>query len=374
MKLYLVPLEPLKERYTEQWYRRLPVEFSDKFGFDVEVIDGEPLLDDEISVGTFLDINSTTHYKWTQLQKISKMFHNGEIEQDSAFFFSDVEFWGLESLRLLADMNKVRVTLTGFLHAGSYTKEDAFEIAARYQRYTEVGWVAALDLVFVGSNYHRDAFIERRLKPLNAVHLANRIVVTGNPLFREEYPTFNAPKKKIAVMPNRFDYEKRPDESLVLFDMLAQRHPDWRFVVCTGRPHLRSNKDWLTEMARMYEHRGSIIIEEGLSKRDYHHLLAEAYFMVSHSIEENYGYCIAEALIYGCIPVLRKGLSHKEHVSSSLLFSDMGEALAICERVITSFDDGEDDKPTPKRFPLKMPSFQAVDHIGRRIKEHCGYF
>src|ERR1700693_725536 len=116
--LIVIPLEPISERYTEQWYRRLPPAFINA-GFNVKVIDGLTLLDNEIKVGAFLDINSTTHYKWSQLQAISKMFHNSEIKDNTVFFFSDIEFWGIEAIRLLADMNNVKIKLTGFLHAGS---------------------------------------------------------------------------------------------------------------------------------------------------------------------------------------------------------------------------------------------------------------
>ena len=144
--LIYIPIEPITERYTEQWYRCLPPQFK-AAGFDVTVVDGTPLLNNEIKVGTFLDINSTTHYKWSQLMRISRLFQTGQIADGSVFFFGDIEFWGLEAVRLLADMNGVKVKLTGFLHAASYTFEDVFEVAAPYQQYTEVGWIAALDEV-----------------------------------------------------------------------------------------------------------------------------------------------------------------------------------------------------------------------------------
>lgn len=155
--MFLIPLEPLTERYTEQWHRRIPGEFAPFF--DVEIIEGQPLLSNEIKVGTFLDINSTAHYKWTQLSAIAALFHENKVPDGSHFFFYDLEFWGIEAVRLLADMNGVKVTLSAFLHAGSYTIEDAFAIAAHYQKYTELGWVAAFDYVFVGSQYHKEAFL-----------------------------------------------------------------------------------------------------------------------------------------------------------------------------------------------------------------------
>lgn len=310
--LIVVPIEPLAERYTAQWYKHLPVAFAEHF--NVTVIDGEPL-QDTIKVGTFLDINSTIHYKATQLRKIAALFDAGKVADGTRFFFGDIEFWGVESIRLMADMNRVNIKLVGFLHAASYTKGDAFEIAAPYQQYTEVGWISAFDTVFVGSDYHRNAVIERRLLPLGAESLRHRIVVSGNPLFAADYLTYGVEKKKQVVLTNRFDAEKHPDLSLELFAEAKARHPDWSFVVTTGRTAFTSNDLNLVSLARQYEAAGVIEIRAGLTKDEYHRILAESLVMVSHSPEENFGYCIAEAALYDCQPLLRNCASHPDMVA-----------------------------------------------------------
>ena len=322
-QLVLVPLEPLFERYTESWYRNIPPLFT-KHGFDVTVIDGVTL-EDEVKVGTFLDINSTTHYKFTQLQKISKMFHQRQIKDGCVFFFSDTEFWGLESVRLLAQMNNVKVFITSFLHAASYTKEDAFSVAAYYQKYTEVGWIACSDLVFVGSQYHKQQVIRERLRPYGAKNLESNLYVSKNPLFLSDYPRANntnllAGKQKKVLLTNRFDTEKRPNETLEMFAILKLRYPDWEFVVTTGRSTFRGTESVV--YARKLEAEGVITIKAGLTKDQYHKELEEAAIMVTHSIEENYGYCLAEALIHKCHVVARKGLSHDEFLPMQFLFDN----------------------------------------------------
>lgn len=309
---FLIPIEPLQERYSEQWYRRLPEAFSDA-GYEVVVIDGEPL-EQEVKVGTFLDINSTCHYKATQLQKIAALFHQQKVPDGSVFFFFDVEFWGLEQVRLLAQMNKLDIVITGFLHAASYTKEDAFAIAASYQKYTEVGWVSACDEVYVGSEYHRKAVIERRLYPLGAHYLAKRIINTGNPVFPDEYTPFKTKKKKKFVLTNRPDKEKRPMQTLALFRALKYVYPDWEFVVTTGRSTYRGTDGRAIAFAKELAKEKVITLKANLTKEQYHKELSDARFMVTHSIEENYGYCIAEAIHYGVIPIMRQGLSHNEFV------------------------------------------------------------
>ncbi len=343
--IYIVPIEPLDERYTSQWYRNFPEAFW-KAGFAVETINGVPLLDNEIKVGAFLDINSTVHYKMSQLQAIAKMFHAGTINNGDIFFFGDIEFWGLESLRLMAQMNGVDVKITGFLHAASYTKEDAFAVAADYQQYTELGWVAACDKVFVGSAYHKQAFLKRRVLPtpngrtedgvVLYTHPVDRnrtktfdekIVVTKNPLFVDEYDDFgDVEKLKKILLTNRFDHEKRPGNTLKLFAALKARYPDWEFVVTTGRKIVRGAEEDLQLLDKLVAE-GVVTVKAGLTKEEYHRELAEAYMVVSHSIEENYGYCIAEAIYYKCVPLLLQGVSHDEFVTSAYTFSQFPEMV-----------------------------------------------
>lgn len=340
-KLYLVHLEPLSERYTESWYRNLPKAF-DEAGYDVVQIIGRPLVEDDIKVGAFLDINSTAHYKSTQLQKIARMFNQGKIEQNSIFFFSDIEFWGIEQVRLLADMNQVKVFLTGFLHAASYTKDDAFAIAAPYQRFTEVGWIAALDQVYVGSKYHKQAVIDRRLAPVNASELGHKIFVTKNPMFATDYPKKGLNKEKLMLLTNRFDKEKDPMATCRLFHKLKQKHPDWNFVITTGRKTFRSNLDAeALDLVHEWERQGILEVKAGLTKAQYHEYLERAAIVVSHSPEENYGICIAESLVYGCAPLLLNCASHPEHVhhSQEFLFDNkFTHDYDLAERLMFHFE------------------------------------
>lgn len=329
--LFFIPIEPLTERYSESWYRNMPKAFAEYFD-EVRVIDGEPLLD-SIVVGTFLDMNSTVHYKNTQMREIAKLFLKGAIKNGDVFFFADLEFWGAESLRLMAQLNKVNVKIYGFMHAASYTIEDAFAIAAPYQKYTELGWIASCDAVFVGSEYHKRAIIERRIQPYacqqDVQTLSDKIVVTGNPLFEDDYPDIPYSKVKRLIISNRFDYEKRPNLSLDFAVILKNRIPDLNIVVTTSRPQFTSNKAWLLEYARVLEAQGVIEIRSGLSKSEYYTYLATSKVMLTNSIEENFGYCIAEALIYNCAPLAENKFSHPELLSNNtqLLFNDMDEII-----------------------------------------------
>lgn len=344
MSLYIVPIEPLTERYTESWYRNIPVIFkscgSITSSDEVVVIDGTPLLD-FVKVGTFLDINSTVHYKSTQLQRISKMFFEGTVQDGDIFFFSDIEFWGLESVRLLAQMNNKRVGIYGFLHAASYTKGDAFEVSSYYQKFTELGWVHACDGIFVGSEYSKEAFLTRRaynqIELSEAESIAKKIHVTGNPIFVSDYPTFSGvTKRKKLILPNRFDIEKYPHLSLNIAQVLKARHPDLEIVVTTSRPKFTSNRSWLVDYARLLESTGVISIYEGLSKYEYHKHLAESAVMLTTSPEESFGYCVVEALMYDTPVVAHNSCSHPELLGGdrNLLFNDIEEIPGMIDRLL----------------------------------------
>lgn len=332
--LFLVPIEPIESRYTASWYRNFPPALSTDF--DVRVIDGVPLTD-KIEVGSFLDINSTVAYKSSQMQAIAKLFREGNVPNGSVFFVLDIEFWGIEAIRLMAQMNGVNVTLVGFLHAGSYYTDDAFAVAAPYQQYTEVGWVAAFDLVMVGSQYHKDMFVEKRLVPAGRSDLAARISVCPNPLFEQDYARTGKPKVNQVVLPNRVDWGKRPDLAFTIAALVKAKRPDWKFVVTTGKDDLHSDRKWLSDYAYWLESQGVLEIKRGLSKAQYHEVLETSKIMLTTSIDETFGYCIAESMHYGTLPLMRQGLSHTEfQCPSEFYFKDEDDAI---EKLVDMMDN-----------------------------------
>lgn len=362
---WLLPLEPFDSRYTGQWYKEFPLAFKRKYS-SVKVIDGEPL-SNTIDVGSWLPMNSTVHYKNTQVAKVAEAFQKGLVKDGDFFFSFDLEHWGIEAIKMMAQINKINVRIYAFLHAASYTREDLMEQLAPWQKYTEIGWLSICDKVFVGSEYHKQAVIERRIKPFadpaDVQKLSDKIVVTGNPLFADAYHpiqtvkrnvvesgeqvmvggemvsenvqvTVESLKKNKIILPNRFDYEKRPNLSLDVAYIVKQRYPDWEFVVTTSNATLRSNQPWLVDKARGMEKDGIITIKEGLSKLQYHTEIAESKVMLTNSIEENFGYCIAESLYYDTMPVAPRGLSHTEMIPNELLFDSIEGAVEKIEMVM----------------------------------------
>jgi glycosyltransferase involved in cell wall biosynthesis len=335
MNTFLIPLEPLEERYTASWYMNIPLAFKEVYS-NVVVIDGQPL-SDYVDVGTFLDLNSSAYYKSEQLKQISSLFYNRTVQNGDIFFVFDVQFPGIETIKLLSSLQGIKVSIFGFCHASSYTFEDFMEPAAPFLKYFELGWLAAFDLIFVGTEYHKRAIIERRITPLvvnetEKRKLSEKIVVTGNPLFPSDYAVFDnqLPKKKQLIISNRFDWEKRPNLSLDFCYILKRRVPDLNIVVTTSRPNFKSNKSWLVELARCLEKDGIIQIYAGLTKKEYHTLLAESKIFLTNTIEENFGYCLVESILSNTLPIAENKYSHPELLKndSRFLFDDTDEIVS----------------------------------------------
>ena len=331
MTLYYLPIQPLEERYTEQWYRWFPQAF-DRRDIEWKMVDGEALIEDEIKTGTFLDINSSAHWMATQNAAVAKLFCQGAVKNGDIFFVADVEHFGIENIRYLATLNDIDIRIVGFVHAGSYTKGDFFEKCSPFAFQYENGWSRVFDILCVGSEYHRHAYCHSRGGDWQKVR------VTGNPYYLSELPEGREwdTRNFHVVHTNRPDPEKNPNEALDALALLKQRNPDWNMAVTTGRREWGSGA--LRQRALRMERTGVFTIYEGITKDNYLRLLGDSKVMTGNSPEENFGYCILEAMGMGAQPVIPKHCSHPELLcgTASLLFTpgDMEDQVKKIEKAV----------------------------------------
>lgn len=347
-RLFLLPIEPLAERYTEVWFRWLPETFSK--GFDVQCIDGETLTD-SVETGAFLDLHSTLHYKASQLQKVARLFRSREVRNGDAFFIADIEFWGMESIRYLATLSGLDgVKIYGFLHAASYTRGDFMSAMEDLGRHVEIAWIKSCDKVFVGSEYHRRAVIERRLANDDwKSQLARRIVVTGNPWRTSEAEALERGSRETilhrdidVVFPHRPDAEKRPGRFLEMLEDL----PSARVAFTTGRKDYRSCNDSDHAGAILslsYAEPDRISVLTGLDRTGFYRVLRRSKVVVSTALEENFGYAIVEAMAMGALPMLPRVASYPELVmgDSRFLYEADASAPEVAYRIQTLLSSPE---------------------------------
>lgn len=346
--LYVLPLEPMEERYTEQWYRWFKEELE-AAGEEFTYIDGEQM-DTGVEVGTVLDAAGTNYWKMTQMAKVCRLFKERKVKDGDRFFTMDLWHPGLEAIPYMAELYGVHVRIFGFLHAGSYYTEDFAEPMAQWAKFFEVGWARMCEKIFVGSEYHRKLFMRSR-------DMEARIVVTGNPFKSSELAPYRIPveaKKRQVIFPNRWDKEKRPAE----FVYIARNMPDVHFVVTTSRRTLTNDPKlkWVAEEARKLP---NVTIYEGISKAQYYRLAAESKVYLSTSIDETFGYCLVETLALGCYPVVRHGFSYCEILANDprFFYNNLREAI---ERIYEGLECNETFEHLATYYDESIPRMIAA--------------
>ena len=333
-KLFLLPIEPLAERYTGWWYDYLPRQFAKHYAM-VEVAGSA--LTTTVETGAFLDLFSTVAYKASQLQRMAVHFRNGDVKDGDVIFIADLEFWGVEALRYMARLSGIHVRIAGFLHAASYTKGDFMEPMADIGQWAELAWLATCDAVFVGSEYHKKAVIERRLESQHgACLLGQHIHVVGNfwdtceaqALARTSSRWRDGFKDFDVCFPHRPDSEKRPLLFLKVLDAYERLFGHRPFVVfTTGRQEYRStNCPEAVVAIKALEAEGNVTVLTGLGRADFYAVLARSRVVMSTAAEENFGYAIVEGMAQGALPLVPFVASYPELVRNdpSFLYKPMG--------------------------------------------------
>lgn len=328
--LYCLPLEPMEERYTEQWYRWFQ-EDCEQLNVPCTYIAGERL-GTTVEVGTVLDAAGTNYWKFMQLARVCQLFKHRLVKDGDIFFTMDMWHPGLEAIPYMATLYGLDIKVGAFLHAGSYTDEDFAAPMANWANYFEHGWATLCDWIFVGSQYHKSTFVIRRFgDPKN-------IYVHGNPTRSYEMPALNLqPRENIIIFSNRWDNEKRPQTFVKMMCHLWYIRQDFQVVVTTSRAKFRSNNPDLLHI--LDDVPFPVEVKVGLSKQEYYQELNKAKVFVTTSIEENFGYCLVEAMIMGVSPIAREGLSHEELAPTGQLFRFPSQGAALCSyRLDNPFD------------------------------------
>jgi len=329
--IYYIPIEKLSERYTEQWYAWFPKAFKEQ-SFKVVTIDGEPLTN-KIETGEFLDMNSTLHYKASQLKIIGKLFYEKKIQPNDIFFVADLEFWGIESIRYLSVLNKIPVKLYGFLHAASYYPEDFVQPCEPFAKFFEKGWLEVCDKIFVGSKYHKELIEKTRSDFGYSEFLSSKIIVTGNPWDTKEAIKLvgKVKKKNRIIYTDLPDYRKRPNLFLSLVPLIKRWYPDTEILLTTSRDTWGGKAPWIGEIAQSLQQIGLLKIKEGLSKKEYYTFLAESKAMIStNTVAETFGYCAVEAMTFNTHPLLPNMFSYPELCDGNdgILYNNFDELLS----------------------------------------------
>jgi glycosyltransferase involved in cell wall biosynthesis len=309
---------------------------------DFEIISGESLCE-EIITGTVLDAAGTNYWKSIQLQKICTKFHNGTIEPNSKFLVCDIWFPGIEMIRYMSQLYNIPVSIWGIWHAGSNTMNDFAEPMHSWSKYFEVGFLNICNGIFVGTNYSRESIIERLLYFIPEENISQRIYSFGMPLNFNEIQKYKQSKEKIILFPHRPDEEKNPNIFIDIINALSSSWPefnDYKFVFCTSKKEYKSKSKWINELIKSTMTQfNNIEIHENLNKEDYYTLLGKSSLVISTTSEENFGYCILEALALDCKILAPNCFSHPEivHNDAELLYNNYDELLLKIPKILNTY-------------------------------------
>ena len=134
--LYIVPIEPIDQRYTKQWYENIPRLIGSRIAlkgtdpWQVVTIDGkQPSMG--TTSGAFLDFGVTNIYKASQVERIASLFSHGEVKAGDKFLVTDAWNFTVTAIRYMSDLLDIPVEIHGIWHAGAYDPTDILGMKMR---------------------------------------------------------------------------------------------------------------------------------------------------------------------------------------------------------------------------------------------------
>lgn len=308
MRVWLLGLEPLEERYTEQWDRWFPRELK-AAGVDVRKVEGDRI-GRVITTGQFLDAYDTNVWKATQAANFIKLLRTGDVRDEDVVLLTDAWNPALEMLAYTKQVAGHGFKMAGIFHAGTYDRHDllAQKGLGSWAEHTERAWLDILDTVFVATEFHKELLLSRRGGRI----ADSKVSVTGLPLFAGEWAHFARPwseRGNFIVFPHRLAPEKQPE-------VFADLECAYRAKYGNGVSFVRT-KDVIT------------------SKAHYYRLLGNAKVAFSAALQETWGIAMLEAQSLGAWPIAPNRLSYPETVGEYLpLYESLDQAVEMVRRAM----------------------------------------
>lgn len=291
MNIWIICLEKIDGRYTQQWYYNIPRLIEDKArkdGVNVNVVtvDGAEI-PQTTTEGAFLDFASTNYYKASQAMAVSKLFMDGKVQAGDKFLVTDGWNFVITPIKYMSELLGIPVEIHSIFHAGAYDPSDILGMKmSRWAADAERSWFYASDYSYFATEFHRSMFL-RNLNIDAEYH--SRAVRSGqphDPIIDQLTAHLDTPKKKRVMWPHRYNSDKQPE----IAEALGKT---FEFVITQ---------------------------KMNLSKEEYYRELGSSQVIFSCSLHENLGISMMEATLAGCIPVLPNRCSYSEMYEHEFLY------------------------------------------------------
>ena len=284
MTIYIVDIEAVDTRYTKQWKEHLPRQLQRATNVDVEVISGGET-PQATTPGAFLNFGGTNVYKSKQLETIGEMFCNGQVKDGDYFLYTDAWNPTVIQLKYMAELLRVDINIGGLWHAGSYDPQDFLGriIGDKpWVRHAEMSMYECYDDNFFATDFHIDLFLETLGEDFAMD--SDKAVKVGWPMeyLKDTFTQYKGMEKRDLIL---FPHRVAPEKQVDIFRDLAQRLPQYEFVVCQ---------------------------DQQLTKNEYHNLLGEAKIVFSANLQETLGISWYEGALVDTIPMMPDRLSYSE--------------------------------------------------------------
>lgn len=351
-KLFYMPLEGYRERYTMQWSapktgwleRNWIKAGVDYVRIDPAVeADGSTKPPTTIKTGSVVDGVGRSVYCFNQTKMLLRMAERGEVTSDDVIYFDD--FWtpGIEALPYAFHLLGIKPKMYAFLHAQSVDKYDFTHPMKNWIRPFEQAIANCLDGIFVccptlkklvTGEVDETGPVLMCSKGIAIGTNANKVHVTGHPFNSEEvmermpdwykfymgdesvakkYVLKHPGRKNQVVWSSRWDPEKNPEFFLKVAQLSFAKKLDAKFVVCTSAPKLRSSDPKLLDRLRDYMYLfPNVELRENLTKEEYYAILCESKVQFNSASQDFVAITLLEASVAGCYPVYPKFRSFPE--------------------------------------------------------------
>jgi len=323
MTIWIMPIEPLEERYSAQWMRWFPDTLA-RLGAEYVTVVGVHA-EEKITQGEFLDVVDTNLWKSTQLSAFCHQLRGGSVRDGDWVLCLDAWSPAAVQLAYMRDLGGVSFKIAGLFHAGSYDPHDLLgrsDLVRRWAPSFERALFEIYDVVAVATELHCDMLV-------GAGCSRAKIHVTGFPLLDEEWSSYSRPwhdRPRRVVFPHRLAPEKAPWEFADVMSAYADAYPD-------------DQVEWLRTKDCFQ------------TKQEYYALLGDSRVAFSSARQETWGIAMLEAASLGCRPVVPARLSYLELYEREHQYSSIAGAAFLIRRALDASEPYHLD-PAPGHYAI----------------------
>ena len=283
--IWIIPIEPIDQRYTKQWYDNIPVLLEQEIklrelDYQVVTVDGEDFAPEQRTEGAFLDFGATNVYKATQTAEVSRLFSNGKVKAGDKFLVTDAWNFIITPIRYMSDLLNIPVEIHGIWHAGAYDPTDilGYKMRPDWPHHVERSWFHACDYNYYATDFHKNMFLRNLNIPQGDYDKAVRSGQPHELIVNQLTKYQDVPKERSIMWPHRYNADKQPEIAEDLnndFDMVITQKMD-------------------------------------LDKSSYYATMGQSRAIFSCALHENLGISVMEAVLTGAIPIVPDRASYSE--------------------------------------------------------------